>query len=117
MPVLGNLIVILEVYADAFPDEDVAARFPVRSIPPTMYGPLTRRVRKAVGDGVPIQADESRRYVLSLPQTTVDRQSQYRSQRGGPAWGDGDPGHDGRDEVTFGASWQERTPVRGDGDA
>lgn len=54
---------ILEVYADAFPEEDVAARFPIRSIPTAMYGPLTRRVRKAIGDGVPIPAEECQRFV------------------------------------------------------
>lgn len=63
MPAFGNLIMTLEIYADAFPTEDVAARFPMRAIPPTMYGLLTRRLRKAVGDGVPIPAEECRRFV------------------------------------------------------
>jgi len=63
LPAFGQLVVILEVYADAFPEEDVAARFPIRTIPQDMYGPLTRRVRKAIGDGVPIPAEECQRFV------------------------------------------------------
>ncbi len=63
MPVFGRLVMILEVYADAFPEEDVAARFPIRSIPPDMFGSLTRRVQKAIGEGVPIPAEECRRFV------------------------------------------------------
>ncbi len=63
MPVFGRLIVILEVYADAFPEEDVAARFPTRSIPPDMFGPLIRRMRNAIGEGVPMPAEECQRFV------------------------------------------------------
>jgi len=63
LPVFGRLIVILEVYADAFPEEDVAARFPIRSIPPDMFGPLIRRMRNAIGEGVPIPVEECQRFV------------------------------------------------------
>ena len=41
-----KLVVMLEVYAHAFPGEDAAKRFPVNLMAPKMYGPLTRACRQ-----------------------------------------------------------------------